>query len=145
MVFAPNNILIYTDASYSNQKKLAACGYVILRDGHMVKHEVLLVGNISNVDEAEVYAICFAINVAYSMPMVRRICVNTDSKNVHARWVKRPDDPRFVHLGKLIKKIHNKGILFAINYVKGHANNRHNNLVDQSCRKILRTHLKKTA
>lgn len=142
MLFAPNNILIYTDASYSKDRKLAACGYVILRDGKMIKHEVLLLDNVVSIDDAELYAICFALKVAYSEQMVRRICVNTDSMNIHTQWLKYPEKDKFFQLEKLRKKIQNKGILFAMNYVKGHANNRHNNLIDQSCRKILRTHLK---
>lgn len=142
MIFAPNNILIYTDASCSYEKKISACGYVILRDGQMIKHEVLLVENVGTPDEAELYAICFALKLSYSMPMIRRITVNTDSLNIHTQWLRAPDEERFTQLEKLRKKIQNKGILFAINYVKGHRQNRHNNLIDQSCRKILRTHLK---
>lgn len=143
MIFNPNNILIYTDASCSYEKGISACGYVILRDGEMIKHEVLLVSNINTPDEAELFAICKALTVAYQLPLVRRITLNTDSKNIHEQYIQNPIAEKFSNLDRWVKKIRNKGMKFEFNWVRGHGSNYHNNLIDNSCRKVLIAHLKK--
>ena len=70
--------IVYTDASYSNSKLIAACGYCVLFDGVMVKHEVLLYENILTTLQAETISIIQGLLHSFMLKGITQINVHTD-------------------------------------------------------------------
>lgn len=73
------NVVIYTDASYNEKRKISACGYFILVNDKPWKHEVLLLGGVINNTQAEVYSIVFALKwVKKNVFHIKNIGIYTD-------------------------------------------------------------------
>lgn len=137
-------VTCYTDASYSHEKNISACGFCVLVGGKMVKHEISLVEGLGGPGQSEVYAITAALQYAFLMEGVTGIILHTDFMPIITRrhdkkrtGNRRPklDYQDFYDTVEVIKE-HN--IWIRITYVNAHADNWVNNLVDEACRQNLR-------
>lgn len=150
---------VYTDASFSWEKDIAACGFVLLKnDAIVIKHQVVLLESIKSIYHAEFWSIYNALCSAYLVVGVKMVCVYSDS--LQALSVCNEDFTKHVSIPK--KRAWGKTGLFkdffelmelykedgiAVNFykVKAHSDNEFNNMVDRSCLKHLREHLKSEA
>lgn len=65
--------VVYTDASHDQRIKIATCGYCIVLDGKLIKHEVYLYENVRTNNDAETLAITIGLQQAFAIKGV-----NTD-------------------------------------------------------------------
>ena len=146
---------VYTDASFSWERDIAACGFVILDGKVMIKHHVVLLEKIKTIYHAEFYAIYDSLCHAYLVKGVDSIQVYSDSlaalgicnqkhrENValkkRRRWLVNSLFTDFFDLMDMFKE---EGIEVSFFKVKAHSSNHFNNIVDRSCLKHLRAHLK---
>lgn len=130
-------VVAYTDASHCHKNNVSACGYCVLVNGKMVKHEVTLVGGLRVSDQAEAYAVTAALQYAFLIQGVKSITINTDWRTVTTmkEWRLKK---YFTELYDTIEIIREHRIGLTLTYVRGHSNNELNNLVDKSCLKTLR-------
>src|ERR1700753_3680265 len=54
-------VIVFTDASCDDKRKLAACGYVVLLNGILQSHTVYLLDNVTNSLEAEMQSVFLAL------------------------------------------------------------------------------------
>lgn len=131
--------VVYTDASYCHKSDVGACGFIVILNGKMIKHEVELVSGLKTPTNAEIHAIVSGIQYAFLIKNVRSITVNTDCKTT---VVNRKGRKQYKELNETIQIIKEARIGFSIFYVRGHSENRFNNIIDQSCNASLRKYLK---
>lgn len=133
-------VTCYTDASFRADKNVAACGFCILSPKGTPRVQVYLVEGLKTIQDAEIYSVTQALQVAFLMERVTKIKVFTDSltmitmkksKNKHRQ-------PEFYETCDIILE---HGIELDICHVKAHSGDRHNTIVDQKCREILRKHI----
>jgi len=129
-------VTCYTDASHNQYKDIAACGYCVLLEGKIVKHEVILVEGFGGAGPAEVFAITKALQYAFLLKGTTGIIINTDYLPVIQMNKKRKKTWQEYHETVEIIKEHN--IWIRIKHVAAHQNNKLNNMIDESCRKELR-------
>lgn len=141
-------IKVYTDASYYWQKDIAACGYVVINGLDVLKHEVVIVEKIKNIDHAEFFSIYHALQVAFLVKDVSLVNIFSDSQQAlkicrregffnRKGYAILLDD--FFELLLLFKE-HNIEVNF--HKVKAHTEDHFNKMVDCSSRKQLRKYLK---
>lgn len=133
--------VVYTDASYSSRLDVAACGFVLLVDGRIVRHSVTLVEGLGKPSAAEHYAMVEGLQAAYMVRGVTEIKLKTD----HKATVELMTKPRLrcklpKELKETIYMIIDDSILFFAYHVKAHASNKMNNKVDAACRETLYHH-----
>jgi ribonuclease HI len=128
-------VTLYTDASFDHHSKSAACGFCLLIAGKLVKHQVLLVGNVEKPCDAEIFAITQAIQCAFLLPGVTKISAHTDYLPILTRKKRRW---RYAELDETLNMCAENNILVAITYVKAHSGDKYNTLVDVSCRQNLK-------
>ena len=131
-------VVCYTDASYRKDFDIAACGYCVLVGAKMIKHEVVLVSDIGSPANAEIYAIVQAAQFAFMINGVESIIIYTDYK---AAVDGKKSGNKYKELRETIKMVLEYGIKIELVFVKGHSTNKHNNLVDQTCRFNLRKYI----
>lgn len=130
-------VTCYTDASHNQYKDIAACGYCVLLEGKIVKHEVVLVEGLGSAGHGEVFAITKALQYAFLLKGVTGIIINTDylpiitAKNKNKKIISQ-------EFNETIDIIKEHDIWIRIKYVAAHQNSRLNNMIDESCRKQLR-------
>lgn len=134
-------VVVYTDASYCERSDIAACGYVILVDGKMKKHDILFVRGLKKPSNAEIFSIVQALQYSFLINGVKSITVNTDHKPTVTRRKKKLI---FKELDDTVELIREYSISVQFFHVKGHSNNYYNNLVDESCNQNLKSFLKNT-
>jgi ribonuclease HI len=132
-------VIAYTDASHCHITGVSACGFVVLVDGHIIKHEVLLIHGLDGSQAAELYSIVHAPQYCFMLDGVRSIRLKTDCQTVVNR-VKRKK--KYQELNDTIEMIQEYGIFVSVSFVKSHSKCEMNNLVDNSSRKQLREYLK---
>lgn len=140
--------VVYTDASHSLKAKTAACGFVVLVDNKIVKHAVTLVGNCLISGDAEMFSIVQALQYCFLLNGVLKIIVHTDYETAVKFKGKSKRSRRFPFSQELkytINIIRDHGIILEFNKVKAHADDKYNNLIDQSSRAELRKYLKSNA
>jgi ribonuclease HI len=128
----------YTDASYSSEKDISACGYVVLVDGKVINHEVLLVEGLKTPTNAEIFAVIKAAEYCFMINGVKNITINTDCKTIISRKRSRR---HHMDLDETIAMIKEEGIGLNLVHVRGHKGNYFNNLVDESCLQNLRAYI----
>lgn len=136
-------VIVYSDGSHCPRTKVAACGYVLLVDGKVIKHQVILLGDCSSGD-GEFYAAIVGLQEAYLQKGVTEIHLYVDYTGViyfrnGFRAKQKPLAKEF-HETKLM--IREDGIELKISHVKGHSTDKYNIKVDTSCRDHLRKYLK---
>lgn len=139
--------MIYTDASFCDKLKVAACGIYILINGKPLKHLVFMVGNIENPGDAENFAVVLAIRQLGHLYYKDSVTINTDYKSIvtfYRKNCKRKKELKSIEndlkLCMLILKNNQARVTF--NYVRAHNGNEFNTLVDIACRNHLREYRK---
>lgn len=128
-------VLAYTDASYNPHINVAACGFCVLANGKMIKHEVTLVEGLGNSTEAEIFSVVLALQYAFLVKSVDSIFINTDCKTIVDMKNKKTLALELYETLEIIKE-HKIGV--TIQHVRAHGTNRMNNKVDRSCNKSLK-------
>jgi len=132
-------VVVYTDASFSQDLHVAACGYCILLDEEMIKHEVTLYENVLTPTEAERLSIQDGIKSALGIKGVRAIVINTDCKTLSDECkASREKNTKNKELNDTILFINSINIGLTINYIRGHNGHTYNDFIDRSCRHHLR-------
>lgn len=132
-------LIVYTDASYCFHSDIAACGFVVVKDREIIKHEVIMVAGLKTPTNAEIFSIVSALQYSFLVVGVKGINLNTDCKPIVTARKKRK---KFLEMYDTIDIIREYGIGVTINFVKGHSNNWYNNLIDKSCITQLRKYIK---
>lgn len=139
---------IYTDASYSYQKRIAACAFILKFRSSIIGHNVFLVDKVLSCNHAEIYAAYLGLHNAINVKEVTRIQVLTDSRLLHdiineldKTFVERNPN-QCTELLEVLDIFKSVNIEVSSIKVKGHSNNDMNKKVDISARKQLRSHLK---
>jgi len=135
---------VFSDASHSSQTFVAACGYVVLSDKVVVKHEVSLLGNVKSVLLAEFKAAIFGLQYAFLLEGVVKIILYTDCLAIVQYWQKARVKRKRIFVVEFLETV--ETILdFEVEvecvHVRAHANNKMNNFIDKSCRNQLRKYL----
>ncbi len=143
-------VSIYTDASSSQQKDISACGYVIRTYSRILKHDVLLVDELKDINEAECYAVYLSLLEALKLKWINRVDIFTDSSIVldaiNGIIVKAFQNSKyFILLTETLISYNELGIKVKSKKVKSHSGNYNNSKVDMSVRKELRNYLKLAA
>lgn len=148
---------VYTDASFSWEKDIAACGFVILKNKQIIKHQVVLLEKIKTIYHAEFWSIYNALCNAYLIKGVETVCIYSDSiqalsvcnerlskshRSAKTRKSKWGKVDLFEDFWDLLAMFKEEKIRIQFYKVKAHSNNQFNNMVDRSCLKHLREHLK---
>lgn len=145
------NLKIYTDASYSMEHKIAACGYVLIEGRRKVlSHKVCLVENVKCNNHAEIFAAYLSLHDAINLKGIKRINLLTDNYCVimainnlgDVTGVKHPE--YYTELIEVLEIFNMCNIVVKAIKVKAHSDNENNNKVDISARTELRKHLNST-
>jgi ribonuclease HI len=138
----------YTDCSYSMEHRIGACGWVILVDGNMKSHKVILVGNLGTSQEGELFSVVQALQECFLINGVKSIVANTDCQAVvtasNRKTKKHRMPKKYNELLETLEMIREYGIGVTITHVKAHCQNTMNNLIDKSSRKQLHNFIKTT-
>ena len=135
------NYVIYTDASYDKEMCVAACGFVLLRNRKIIRHNVYLVANVKNSGDAEAYAAKIALDRLPKIKAIDFVALNTDYIGLTKR--NRGWAGVALEFKQALQKIQNTGATVNVRYVIGHAENKYNCMIDKSCVTELRNYRKK--
>lgn len=137
-------LIAYTDASYRSEHDIAACGFMVYCDEALVKNSVLIVGQLGNVEVAEIFAIKQALMWCYLQQDVSFIVINNDQKVV-CRHVRKyfGGKEKYQELQEIVDIIDGDGIPLHFNKVRSHGSNENHNRVDENCSKCLREYIRK--
>lgn len=135
-------VVVYTDASHDNSSKIAACGFIVLKDGQLKKHEIAIVGNLLRSSDSEIYSVIHSLEYAFLIDGVSKIIVYTDHQPITIKGAKIKG-AAYVRLRQTINIIKEYKVRVVLTHIKGHTNNKWNTLVDVECRMALRKHLGK--
>lgn len=134
------NAVVYSDASYCHKTDIAACGFLVLYNGKMIKHIVYWVSGLKGSIHAEIYALTLGLQFAFLINGVSGISAFTDCKTiVNRRQIKE----RYRDLDITLRIIKAHQIYFNLHFVKGHATDRYNTMIDRSCNQQLKEYLSK--
>lgn len=133
-------IELYTDASYNNRFDISSCGFLVLADGKVIKHDVITILGLRNIGVAETWALTHGLQHCFMVKNVEKITAYTDHKTLITR-VKRK--LKYRELDDTIEMITDWGIELKINHVYAHKGNFYNNKVDNSCNKELKKYVRK--
>ncbi len=141
-----NTCQIYTDASFDDKMKIAACGYYLIINDVAVKHIVFTVYDLPTCGCAEIYSVILALKDMMDTTG-NHVCIHTDYLalvdmiNKDFKGSKRVRS--YINMLRMsIQELKNKGNTFQIEHVKAHAGSNgghhsHNSKVDKACRKRL--------
>jgi ribonuclease HI len=132
--------VVYSDASYCHKNDIAACGFIVLFGHRIVKHQVILVKGLKTPTGAELYSLVVGIQYAFLLNDVKSIQANTDCIALVNKVKSRK---KYAELFDTIEIVEEFGIGFTLRHVKGHAYNKYNNKIDNSCITELRKYLQK--
>lgn len=130
--------IVYSDASYSYKQDISACGFCVLVDGALVKHQVQLISGIGATHKAEIFALVCAIQFAFLLNGVTEIKAYTDYLSVITRKSKKLI---YRDLDETLGMCLENGITVTIDHVKAHSGDEFNTLVDKSCHSNLKKYL----
>jgi len=133
-------VVVYTDASYDKEKDIAACGYCVLVNRKLIKHQVLFLSGLGKVSQAEILSIVKALEYSFLVNGVSKIIVNTDYESIVKRVRAKKGFEEFDATMEIIKE---HDIEVQLNHVRAHKGDRFNTLVDRSCLYGLREYLEK--
>lgn len=131
---------LYTDASYNNRFDISSCGFLVLADRKIIKHEVTTILGLRNISIAETWALKHGLQYCFMVKGVEKITAYTDHKCLITR-IKRK--LKYRELDDTIEMITDWGIELKINHVYAHKGNFYNNLVDRSCNNQLKKYVRK--
>ena len=133
-------VVVYTDASHSDQRNISACGFVLVIDKISIRHCVVLVEGLGKPSSAEQFAMAQGLQAAFMVNGVTEITLNTDHKVTveKIRYPKRYKKRLLHELAETIEMIKETGIHLTFLHVKAHRGNYFNNKVDESCNKALK-------
>lgn len=136
---------VYSDASHCDKNNVAACGFAALSNGKLIKHEVMLLGNVRSVYLAEFKAAINGLQYGFLLDGVTKVILYTDCLSI-VDYRKRMRSKRksfyVIEFIETIETILECGVEVECVYVKAHSDNKMNNFIDQSSRKELRMYLK---
>ena len=137
-------VTLYTDASFCNKRKVAACGYIIMVSGEAIKHEIIIVSDCHTINDGEFLAAIKGIQEAYLQKGVTEIEFYTDSMSiiVFKNGIKAQRKPLAKEFSETMEMLKEDGIIINMHHVKAHSDNKFNTKVDKSCRSILRSYIK---
>ena len=133
-------VTVYTDASHCQRTDIAVCGFAIVVNDVLVRHQVVIISECKTSGDAEFYAATLGLQEAFMQKDVLNINLMVDFiaicffKNAY----KAKKKPRAHEYSETIKMIVEEGIGLSVNHVKAHNKNVYNNKVDLSCRNTLR-------
>lgn len=132
-------VVVYSDASHCPQKKVAACGYVLIIEGKLVKHIVVLMENVPTCTAAEFLSANMGIQEAYLQKGVTKIILYTDCNTIitHRGGI---GSTKFMadELSETVEMLKEDGIILTKKHVKAHNKDFYNEKIDRSCRNELR-------
>lgn len=136
-------INIYTDASHCYINNFAACGYVLVHNGNLLRHVVTLVEGIHNTQAAECYAAYLGLIEAFGVKNMTQVSVKTDSAAViQVITGKKLFKTNHEDLDEALAAYAEHSIKVRVAKVPAHSTNYFNNKVDNSVRNAFRKHLK---
>ena len=141
-------VTIYTDASSNQYKSISACGYILLKNGRILKHEITLVDEMKCSHEAECYAVFLSLIECFKFKNITQVNINSDNLMVihtlrgKLKNTKLAGNKYFIMLQECMETYKQLNIALKVYKVKAHSNNEMNNKVDSSVRIELRKHLK---
>lgn len=140
-------VIAYTDASHCGVNKVSACGFIVLFNGKMIKHEITFLGDINSTQYAETFAIVNALQYCFLLDGVSEIKICTDClAAVHCfNTMRRSLRKRRIVFNEMIdtlEEIMNFGIFVEMEKIKSHSGNKFNDFIDQSSRHQLKKYLK---
>lgn len=134
----------YTDASHCDINDISACGYVLMSEDRMFKHEMYIVTGLEKSTNAEIFSIVQCLQYSFLINGVKRIAVYSDCKSIVNCVNRKRRRKELVELIETIDIIREYGISVGLYFVKSHASDWYNNFIDKSCIHNLRTFLKNT-
>lgn len=136
-------VVVYTDASYCQLTKVAACGYIILVNNEAVKHEIIILRGVRTSMLAEAHAIVYGLQCAFLTNDVHRVILHTDCKNaINPRKIN--NEIPFPEMRDTIDEMLRYGVSVHLRKVRAHDLNKWNNKVDHSVINALRKYLNGT-
>ena len=147
-------VSVYTDASFNHKKDISSCGFIILVNRKIIKHQVLLVKNLKTPHGAELYSIYEALCNSYLVKGVSCINVYCDcikaldicnqSNEERIKWDYNKTKKYTILISdfnNLMDLLKEEKIITRFYKVRAHANNFFNNMVDRSCLNNLREYI----
>lgn len=137
------NVVVYTDASYDWNSKVAACGYLVLQKNFRLKHQIIMMSDIDHVFLAETFAVIYGLQYSFLLEEVKSITVFTEM-DIIVEWSfpERLKKRKYMQeLIKTVETIKEYGVEVIFKKVKAHSGQRWNNTVDKSVRYYLKKHL----
>ena len=122
--------VIFTDASYNRHKKVASIGFVIKKEGKILKEYSRFFRNVKDNHYAEAIAIKTGIVDAIYETMASTIAIFTDSLGIYEQYKKWKSNEFSKIENELLEAIYfagMEGMKVEINYVKGHSKSKLNN------------------
>ena len=140
-------VQVYSDTSHCEKTRIAACGFVALSDGKLIKHHVKLLSDVSGAYQGEFIAGTDALQYAFLLSGVTKIVLHTDclALIIQSRYAnkRKRSKPMFItEYIETIETINECGVEVECIYVEGHADDDMNNYIDQSVRYQLRNYIK---
>lgn len=142
-------IAIYSDSSYCHITKVAACAYIILSQGNIIKNHVTIMGDVQNSTQAEILAATFGLQDGFLMNGVSEVVLCSDLKslvdftNIHLyKSTLKKREEVYREYRDTIHIMNECGVKVIVRHVKSHSTNQNNKLVDESAVTTLRRYLK---
>lgn len=137
---------VYTDASYCDKTKIAACGFTVYSEGKMIKHSIVMMENVKNNNVAEAIAATEGISYCFLLDGVGLIYLHTDCLGIKDCKVpnkKGTRKPIYIReFVEIIDIINEYNVKVHVQFVKGHGSNQRHSFIDISVRRHLRHYLK---
>lgn len=130
-------LVCYTDASYCSSLNVGACGFTVYRAWQLIKHDILLVGNIGSIKYSEAFAMSAALQYCFLKEGITGILLFTDQIDARSRNDRKAKF-QYKELNEVIDIIEEHGIWVEIKYTKAHTKDKFHNKVDKSCNTALR-------
>lgn len=141
---AENKLTIYSDASFDYDSGLCGYSFLILKNQKII-HNFSGLAYAENSANAELFAIIRALEYLKSTRSSKslnrlNLCIFVDCLPITQKSKVKWSDFLFNYLNALRGKFKTSEII----WVKGHSENRFNNLVDKNARKVLRDNVAKS-
>lgn len=125
------NYELYTDGAYSSSRNQGGIGFVILKDGELVASYSKMYKNTTNI-KMELLAVIHGL-MAFKKP-IDSLNIYTDSMYVIGcstlGWKRKANQKYWALFDKVLKDFKKLCPNIKLNHVKGHADNKWNNMVD---------------
>lgn len=138
-------LVLYSDSSYCQFNRIAACAYIVLQDKKIIKNQVTIMGEVKNSTEGEFIAATLALQDGFLVNDVTELILFTDCKSVvyffesrmyALSYRKREEICR--EFRETVNVINEFGVKVSVRYVKGHGTSQYNKMVDRNAIEVLR-------